>query len=297
MNKELQDLAWAALPKEFREEVKKYYRTLHEQYKEYDGLHFETAIAKVQERIVTLEYFFGGHNLTSDASEEPKPVEPKFKRCDKVITPSGEVCIIEDTHFENGIWLYLVGKPAQWITESDLEPYTEQEENVKMKPIESKVSVYLATKEEDEEFRMLLHENGFIWNSKRSLISQSNWASDPKDYQIHFVYPDKTVTYSGEQTEDTLTFTEFKKQYFGEDVNLSQKTANCDKEFDTILKGGFRDHNRLQIAAMAMQGLMCNPYGFTLDGEDQDKTPESIAEMAFLCADALIARAEKGGNE
>lgn len=70
MNKELQDLAWAALPKEFREEVKKYYRTLHEQYKEYDGLHFETAIAKVQERIVTLEYFFGGHNLTSDAEGE-----------------------------------------------------------------------------------------------------------------------------------------------------------------------------------------------------------------------------------
>lgn len=54
-----------------------------------------------------------------------KPAEPKFKRCKKIITPSGEVCIIEDTHFENGSWLYLVGDPAQWVTESDLEPYTE----------------------------------------------------------------------------------------------------------------------------------------------------------------------------
>lgn len=59
------------------------------------------------------------------ASSKPKPTEPKFKRCKKVITPSGEVCIIEDTHFENGCWLCLVGDPARWIPESDLEPYTE----------------------------------------------------------------------------------------------------------------------------------------------------------------------------
>lgn len=170
MNKELQDLAWSVLPKEFKEEVKKYYRTLHEQYKEYDGLHFETAKAKVQERIVTLQYFFGHHNLTSDAEgeemltcEKSKVQEmyalnedilfldpthggakllkaklqelfgskcqpdkkPKFKRCDSVVTPSGTICIIEDTHFENGGWLYLVGEPSQWVAESDLEPYVE----------------------------------------------------------------------------------------------------------------------------------------------------------------------------
>ena len=54
--------------------------------------------------------------------------EPKFKRCEKVITPSGKLCIIEDTHFENSSWLYLVDDPAQWVSESDLEPYTEPEE-------------------------------------------------------------------------------------------------------------------------------------------------------------------------
>lgn len=70
MNKELIDRAWACLPAEFCREVKKYYRILHEQYKEYDGLHFETAKAKVQERIVALQYFFGLHNLTSDADGE-----------------------------------------------------------------------------------------------------------------------------------------------------------------------------------------------------------------------------------
>lgn len=74
MNEKLQDLAWSVLPKEFKEEVKKYYRTLHEQYKDYDGLHFETAKAKVQERIVALQYFFGPHNLTSDAEGEADEV-------------------------------------------------------------------------------------------------------------------------------------------------------------------------------------------------------------------------------
>lgn len=71
-------------------------------------------------------------NSLSNEHSDPKPAEPKFKRCEKVITPSGEVCIIEDTHFENGSWLYLVGDPAQWIPESDLEPYTELEENVNL---------------------------------------------------------------------------------------------------------------------------------------------------------------------
>lgn len=66
------------------------------------------------------------------ASSKPKPTEPKFKRCKKVITPSGEVCIIEDTYFENGCWLCLVGDPARWIPESDLEPYTEPKENVNL---------------------------------------------------------------------------------------------------------------------------------------------------------------------
>lgn len=78
------------------------------------------------ERTYRLTGVFGNikeHELTP--YKEPKPAEPKFKRCEKVITPSGELCIIEDTHFENGRWLYLVGDPSEWISESDLELYTE----------------------------------------------------------------------------------------------------------------------------------------------------------------------------
>lgn len=142
-----------------------------------------------------------------------KPAEPKFKRCKKIITPSGEVCIIEDTHFENGSWLYLVGDPAQWITESDLEPYTE-----------------------------------------------------PTDFG-------KEVNFST------------KKQ----SRNLSQESANCDKEFDNILKNGFREHNRLHIAAMMMQGLLANP-------NNNANLSETVVD-ALNCADALIAEVEKGNSD
>lgn len=202
MTKEQQDLAWAVLPKEFKEEVKKLYtnalnasNTPHDPDDRKWGNY----------RITLLEKLFGLHNLTSYAEGEAKPVGPRFKRCEKVITPSGEVCIIEDTHFENGSWLYLVGDPTQWIAESDLEPYTEPEK---------------------------------------------------------------------------------------ESRNLSQGTANCDNHFNSILKDSFSKERRLNIATLAMQGILSNPklieMGIYL-GSDADR----IARFALAHADALMAEADK----
>lgn len=233
------------------------------------------------------------HESELEPYTEPKPAEPKFKRCEKAITPSGEVCIIEDTHFENGSWLYLVGDPAQWISESDLKPYTEpKEEASKMKPIESKMSVYLATKEEDEEFRLLLHKNGFKWHTNTPLINLTCWSSVFEDSHIHYVHPDKTVTYSGYRTPNFLTFSEFKKQYFEENANLSQETPNCDNHFDNILKDGFSKERRLNIAAMVMQGVMANP-----NPQMVEMDAHRVADLAILMADTLIAECEKGDNK
>lgn len=53
MTKELQDLAWSCLPKEFKEEVKKEYRKGY-----------------VCETLTMLITLFGRHNLTSDAEGE-----------------------------------------------------------------------------------------------------------------------------------------------------------------------------------------------------------------------------------
>lgn len=269
-----------------------------------------------------IAYLFGSKCLL-DAHEdnftsiEPKPAEPKFKIGDKVRVkfnakelhsnpdPSKNIYYWQTTRDKylgkvfkiTDIWksgtITLNTAEVMFWEPFDLEPYTEpKNEVVKMKPIKSYVSVYLATKEEDEEFRTLLYENGFMWSSGTALISLSNWDSDHKASQIHFVYHDKTVTYLGERTEETLTFTEFKKRYFGEDVNLSQETVNCDKQFDTILKNDFRDHNRLHIAAMIAQGIMANS-----NPQMVDTNVERVVDLAILTADTLIAKCEKGGEE
>lgn len=174
-----------------------------------------------------------------------------------------------------------------WYAESTLKFAKEPKEVTKMKPIEHKVRVYIATKEEDEEFRQLLHNNGFKWSTSTLLIDLSCWTSDYEDSKIHCIYPDKTVTCYGDKTLNTITFSEFKKQYF-ENVNLSQETSNCDKQFDNILKDNFSKELRLNIAAIAMQGLLSNPNSNTNISE--------IVADALNCADALIAESEKEGE-
>ena len=66
MNKELQDLAWSVLPKEFKEEVKRMHRI---------------AYSDVDQMIVmiTLENVFGHQNLTSDAEGEETLICEKSK--------------------------------------------------------------------------------------------------------------------------------------------------------------------------------------------------------------------------
>lgn len=157
----------------------------------------------------------------------------------------------------------------------------------KMEPIESRISVYLATAEEDEEFRLLLHENGFAWNGGDSLINSSEWKSDIESAKIHFIYPDKTVTYNGGKTSGTLTFSEFKKQYFEEKSrNLSQETANCDKHFNTILKDSFSKERRLNIATQILSGIVAS-----------SKPCKHPVKRALELADALLAECGKGGSD
>lgn len=81
-----------------------------------------------------------------------------------------------------------------------------------------------------------------------------------------------------------------------ESRNLSQETANCDKHFDNILKDSFRNERRLNIAAMAMQGIVSNPTAMNgpklIDGDE-----EILAKWSLKFADTLIAECEKGGSD
>lgn len=219
MDKRLIDHVWKhCLPKEFKEEVKKIYIAYmkRQQISNQDNL---------------LDSLFGSKCLPDNVdslnrnvdSSEPQPAEPKFKRCERVITPSGEVCIIEDSHFENGSWLYLVGDPARWFSESDLEPYTEPK---KKHHVSVKEACEILGVDESEATKLVKSKpkNGYSERLRAESVEESRIANE----------------------ESYLR-------------NLSQETANCDKHLDTILKDSFRNEKRLNIAAMITQGIMANP--------------------------------------
>lgn len=237
-------------------------------------------------------------------SLEPKPAEPKFRVGDKVTVTAKSVSLYP----RPGIIAGQTEIPGQWVVlvemasgtfpynlgESELEPYTDPgKEVVKMRLTTSKVSVYLATKEEDEEFRLLLHENGFRWISGDPLINNAYWNSYTEESKIYYFYPDKTVTYWGDKTSETLTFSEFKKQFFEEKPRkLSQETANCD----------YPVPDRLHIAAMAMQALLSNAdrmnmYEDIASDPLSDNLTRIVARNALRYADALVAEAQKGGEK
>lgn len=76
--------------------------------------------------------------------------------------------------------------------------------------------------------------------------------------------------------------------------NLSQETANCDKFTnrdlcDKLIKRGFKNHNRLHIAAMAMQGILSNS-----NQQMVDMPIDRVARLADAMASILIAECEKG---
>ena len=57
-----------------------------------------------------------------------------------------------------------------------------------------------------------------------------------------------------------------------------------------ILKDGFREHNRLHIAAMAMQGLISKTPRFS------SYEISNLVRISLDCADALIKKAEGGSD-
>lgn len=308
MDKELIDRAWACLPREFKEEVKK----MFEEDKMYPEIRTTCCITTAYhndkgQRLIDI---FGIHNLTSDAEGEEELLTVTRSKLQELykcfcterdneengslnkFSLSARIAVLEEL-FGSKCTPDEVSEVKRTLSENLSEPKpAEPKENVKMKPIKFRVSVYLATKEEDEEFRQLLHENGFRWNSGNSLIDSSCWSAYEED-KIHYVHDDKTVTYFGERTEETLTFTEFKKRYFGEDVNLSQETANCNKQFDNILKDSFHKHNRLHIAAMMVPSVIAT----VPCSENEKGYAKMVATRARILADALIAECEKKDNE
>lgn len=253
MNKELQDLAWSILPKEFKEEVKEYYNN-------------STVLGA--KAVLLLENLFGEHNLTSDAEGE-EMLTVSRKRVQEMYAYNEDILSLDPTH--SGA--ILLKKELQDLFGSKCLPDEEP------KPAEPKFKVgdkvfyvcSITVKHKCTVTKVMQNEHSGKW-----------------EYNVLFDYG-KPGLYISES--DLEPYTEPEK----ESRNLSKNIANCDKQFDNILKDGFRNERRLNIAAMVMQGLLSNPTA--MNGPKLIDGDEEIAAMWSLkFADALIAKCEKGGN-
>lgn len=76
--------------------------------------------------------------------------------------------------------------------------------------------------------------------------------------------------------------------------NFSQETANCDKQFDNILKDGFSKERRLNIATTIIGYIIQNGF-YSLAEKYREENINNIVKLSMQITDTLIAEAEEGG--
>lgn len=274
MDKKLQDLVWPLLPKEFKKEVKKYYHTLHEQYIDYAGFHLENAKAKVQERITTLEYFFGIHNLTSDLEEE-EMLTVKAKTIREMYA-ANERIMIDFRGKIDAINSDLINHVLRQLFGSKCLP--DNVDSLSQNSPENCDNGNLISADDSKpaEPRFEVGQFAMYKGRRVEIIDYSDHS--PQLYRV-FVLTENYHTDADESELEPYTEPE-------ENVNLSQETANCDKHFDNILKDSFSKERRLNIAATILAGIMA--------GGAQARHP---VRRALELADALIIESVKGGSD
>lgn len=282
MDKTLQDLVWSVLPKEFKEEVKRLYTKFYNEKPHSDCSYGYLGL---------LIKLFGVHNLTSDAEGEEKltveanlvkelyqrakEIEEESKRIYSPLVAAkyrGVQRAIEDLFGSKCLPDNVASKVASKVASDDpkpAEPKFRVGEEVKWRNkivrIEDIIYEY-----ECFEYIVVTHNDKF-----RLMESSLEPYTEPRNKDSEFI---RAESVKEARIADEETYLR----------NLSQETANCDKEFDNILKGGFREHNRLHIAAMIMASMMQNAkWG--------DKYSH-IATISCAAADALIIEVEKTNN-
>lgn len=242
MDRTIQDLAWRCLPREFKEEVKKEWRR-----------------AYYNDTKVILEYFFGKHNLTSDAEGEEdemlyvsrKKLQYFYEKLRKVgenhaafalQSLFGSKCLPDET----------CNAASSDVTSNVASPDP--------KPSVSKFKV--GDKVRYKEFV------GTVYQIEET------------DYVIRNLAGGDLIGWLKEF--DLAPYTE-PIDHIVQDHEM----------VDTIIKDGFLGERRLNIAAQMMQGLICAPL---IPGCNPNPPAEQLAQTAFRLADAFIAEAEKGGK-
>lgn len=358
MNKELQDLAWSILPKEFKEVVKKRYK--------YSMQHRNLYSARGA--IETLE-LFGHHNLTSDAegeeiltvsrkrlqdafysakiiasskmsskmlagaadmcintfndlfgskclpdgnednfaTKEPKPF--KYSVGQKVILHfyGGEVSTITEAFNDGGVWNKYKVKmlPTRVWNENELDPYEEP------KPAEPNIVTSSPTIDDilksnadlDPETEKLIDEavEKFLQPIKEYFEKLDEKPAEPKfkvgdkvKYKgrvkvvISEMMPNRYYRIALPNNQSPICKHESDLEPYTEPEE--NHIADPGKMVDAIIKDGFSKERRLNIAAMAMQGMLSNTTRFS-SYEIRD-----LVRISLNCADALIKKTEGGSK-
>lgn len=237
---------------------------------------------------------------TKDETKEPKPAEPKYHVGDWVRVVStdkhGHIGQITEVEYEYGCNYYQVSGTEGWhFLEKNLEPYTKPAKS----KAEPKLKVgdivhfkYGAALYRIDGYKILdgvmLYQVGEVWAEESEL--------EP--------YTEPNTSHETPVCENHSDNTSQKEVNVNSNRNLSQETANCDKEFDNILKNSLSYERRLNVAAMAMQGILSNSLLMEMfPVTNQDK----VVHCALVYADALISECEssaqplchakKGGQE
>ena len=292
MRKELQDYVWqkCCLPKEFKEEVKKMWQSADkEQQLPHDAfLRGEYSI------LVSL---FGIHNLTSDAEGE-EMLTASRKRVQEEYAIISKELSHRDTDAEDYIaWNYakmtfeeLFG--SKCLPDEELKP---AEPEFKVGDKVRILSLHGSPTPDEGVVDVIAHIN--IGNREHMYYLENH-------YHCAFGFSESDLEPYTEPTANKIGNPDFSNA--SKSVPLESDSADhVGKSNETV----DRYHNRLRIAAMAMQGLLSNPSWTVtkvcrakeVAGDDSDKATailiKDIAEDALGFADALIEQCEKGGSK
>ena len=320
IDKDLQDLAWRCLPREFKEEVKIYYQYAYVQYGKSD-LYRGSANA--------IESLFGHHNLTSDAEGEVdemlyvsrKQVQEMYDalqseqerkdlelynqvsaedRAAMLFDLFGSKCLLDNVANE----VNFASKESKFRKGDKFRYKKNPGEVYTVDHITNDGKVYYWDKDADGVSKAYFVNPDYIepyTEPKEKLgMDARGWFridTDAIGNKIKVRIPSGvtepyTEPSKGESAAIHAKFVEESLLANEESHlrNLSQNIENLDKHFDNILKDNFSKERRLNIAAMIAAGW------FAHDGP-KNMDPDIMAADSLTIADALIAEAEKGGSK
>lgn len=287
MNGELIDSAWRVLPNEFKEEVKKRYKGC---------LFTANRYAKVEADL--LEEFFGINNLTSDAEGEEdemlyvsrKQVQEIYSQNQKEIHRECVSSSDKDCYETvNEVLKTLFGSKCLPDNVDSSEPNVDSShDNVdssrnnvdSLEPNSGGLNEDNFAKSEPKPAESKYHIGQRVRHIPTRLVDVIDGISQSAPYIYHFKHMVDPINGQGIFESDLEPYTEPSPNQFREPT----------KKIDHIADVRNMMPNRLQIASMAMQGMLSNTTRFS------SYEISVLVRISLNCADVLIAEAEKGGK-